>query len=324
MVKRFLANRAMSAKLSYASTGSVHHSVYDRLVFRRVREVLGGRVRLMVTGSAPISPNTINFLKMAFSCPFVEGYGQTETCGASFATSIDDSNPGTTGGPLLHTEYRVESVTEMRYTVDDVDENGNPAPRGEICIRGPQVFKGYYKMPEETAATIDEEGWLHTGDIGVVTSDTRALKLIDRKKNIFKLAQGEYVAIEKVEPAYSECKFVQQIFIYGDSLKSCLVAVVVPDSMYVTGPWAEQNNLSGVSLEELCNNPQLRQDALKDLQQVGRAAGLAGFEIVMNVHLEPVPWTPEDLLTYTHKLKRFDAREKYREILDRLYAELEA
>ena len=106
----------------------------------------------------------------------------------------------------------------MQYTSEDRDANGKLMPRGEICMRGHGVFAGYYKDPEKTKETIDSDGWLHSGDIGQIDPETGALKLIDRQKNIFKLANGEYIASEKIENIYHRAKGVEEIFVYGDSL----------------------------------------------------------------------------------------------------------
>mmetsp|Transcript_19254 Transcript_19254/g.3119 ORF Transcript_19254/g.3119 Transcript_19254/m.3119 type:complete len:122 (+) Transcript_19254:1027-1392(+) len=119
--------------------------LYDRLIFNNIRNILGGRVRYMLTGSAPISTETINFLKAVFCCPVFEAYGQTETCGAAFCTAIDDIASGNVGGPFVTAEFKLVSVPEMKYNVTDTDERGQHAPRGEILIRGPIIFKGYYQ-----------------------------------------------------------------------------------------------------------------------------------------------------------------------------------
>mmetsp|Transcript_19225 Transcript_19225/g.1699 ORF Transcript_19225/g.1699 Transcript_19225/m.1699 type:complete len:142 (+) Transcript_19225:494-919(+) len=141
----------------------------------------------MITGSAPISGEVIDFMRIAMCCPFIEGYGQTESTGASFACDKNDSKTGHVGGPIVALEYKLEDVPEMGCTSEDKDKDtGLPAPRGEICVRGHTIFLGYYKNEEKTKEAIDSEGWLHTGDVGTILPNG-ALKIIDRKKNIFKL-----------------------------------------------------------------------------------------------------------------------------------------
>jgi len=202
-VKKILANRAIVSKEHYLKNGChYNHPVYDRLVFNKTKNAFGGRVKFMMTGSAPISSEVIEFLRIACCCPILEGYGQTESTGASFATAVNDPTSGHVGGPMANVEYKLVDLAEMKYTSDDKDDNGNPMPRGEICIRGPGVFLGYFKDTEKTTEAIDKDGWLHTGDVGQIMSNG-ALKIIDRKKNIFKLAQGEYIAPEKVEGIYT-------------------------------------------------------------------------------------------------------------------------
>lgn len=118
-------------------------------------------------------------------------------------------------------------VPEMRYLTTDRNSQGALEPRGEICIRGPGVFPGYYKDLDKTNEAIDSEGFLRSGDIGSLTQGG-SLKIIDRRKNIFKLSQGEYIAPEKVENIYSRARGVQESFVYGDSLQNFCVAVIVP------------------------------------------------------------------------------------------------
>lgn len=126
------------------------------------------------------------------------------------------------GGPLPCLKIRLRDLPEMEYTSNDT-----PYPRGEICFRGPSIFQGYYKNDEKTKEAI-HDGWLWSGDVGVVLPNG-SIKIIDRAKNIFKLAQGEYIAPEKLENVYIQSPYIQQIFVHGDSLESFLVAIVVPD-----------------------------------------------------------------------------------------------
>merc|ERR550534_3679937 len=197
----------------------------------------------MVTGSAPISPVIMEFLRICASTVVLEGYGQTETAAAVSTTLEEDQvGAGFVGVPLPCSEIALFDVPEMNYTQADVID-GKPVERGEICFRGPNMTAGYWKMPEKTAETIDSEGWLHSGDIGLWLPDG-TLKIIDRKKNIFKLSQGEYVAPEKIENVYVQSKYVAQAFIYGNSLERHLVGILVPDEEVLTAHCAA-NNIPG-------------------------------------------------------------------------------
>lgn len=151
-------------------------------------------MRIMLTGSAPIAADVLNFLKVCFCCPILEGYGMTETMAGSFATKIGDPLSGHVGGPLANTKIRLRDIPEMGYS-----GSANP-PKGEICFKGTSIMTGYFRNPEKTKdAYLD--GWLLSGDVGVINANG-TVKIIDRAKNIFKLSFGEYVAPEKLENVY--------------------------------------------------------------------------------------------------------------------------
>jgi long-chain acyl-CoA synthetase len=152
------------------------------LIFNKVKQRLGGNVRLIITASAPIAENILNFLKVLFCCPIVEAYGQTESCGASFATKVFDNKAGHVGGPTVANEFKLAELPDMGYTSRAAN------PKGEVCLRGPCVFEGYFRNKELTDQVKDAQGWLHTGDVGQL-GPGGALKIIDRIKNIFKLSQ---------------------------------------------------------------------------------------------------------------------------------------
>jgi long-chain acyl-CoA synthetase len=122
--------------------------MYDRLVFNKFKDFLGGRVRFMITGSAPISKDVLNFLKVAFCCPIAEGYGQTESAAPATLTWSSDPLCGHVGAPYPTCELKLVDILDMKYTSDDVDDNGEPMPRGEICYKGYNCFKGYFGQPE--------------------------------------------------------------------------------------------------------------------------------------------------------------------------------
>ncbi|AWP18011.1 Long-chain-fatty-acid--CoA ligase 5 [Scophthalmus maximus] len=209
--KKWLLNFAVERKYAEVKEGIVrNNSIWDKLIFHKVQESLGGRVRVMVTGAAPISPSVLNFLRAALGCQIFEAYGQTEcTAGCTF-TMPGDATSGHVGAPLPCNIVKLVDVEEMNYFAS----NGE----GEVCIKGVNVFKGYLKDPEKTTEALDEDRWLHTGDIGKWLP-SGVLKIIDRKKNIFKLAQGEYIAPEKIENVYVRSGPVAQVFVHGDSLQ---------------------------------------------------------------------------------------------------------
>ncbi|GBF98979.1 hypothetical protein Rsub_11565 [Raphidocelis subcapitata] len=296
-------------------TGGRWAPLWDALVFSKVRAKLGGEVKLMTSGASPLSPEVLQFLRVVFGATVIEGYGMTEASCTITIMRDDDSSIGHVGAPLPSCEVKLADVPEMGYTRAD-----SPHPRGEVCVRGPIVFQGYYKDDAQTREVIDADGWLHTGDIGAWLPGGR-LRIIDRKKNIFKLAQGEYVAPEKIENVYARSPFLLQSFVYGDPLRPQLVAVVVPDPEHLL-PWARDRGLKG-DVAALCREPAVAAAVQKSMDEQARAASLRGFERARAVALAAEPFTIENgLLTPTFKLKRPQARDAYRVLIDDLYRRL--
>lgn len=163
----------------------------------------------------------------------MEGYGLTEVSGGASVTFPEDPVAGHVGGPLRCVKWRTKDVPEMNYFSTD-----KPYPRGELCMQGNTIFSGYYKRPDKTAEAF-EDGWFLTGDVCQVYPNG-SVKIIDRSKNIFKLSQGEYIAPEKIENIFALSPYVAQTMLYGDSLKNCCVAIIVPE-MGKVKKWAEAN-----------------------------------------------------------------------------------
>jgi long-chain acyl-CoA synthetase len=221
--KAWLIKTAKKSKTdALRSSAKTTNGCWDALVFKKAKAFLGGKVRYMITASAPIDKAVLEFLKVAFCCPVVEGYGLTETSGGSSFTKIEDPVLGHVGGPTAAVKWRLKDIPEMSYMSTD-----QPYPRGEICMQGPTIFPGYYMRPDKTEEAF-EDGWFKTGDVAQLYPNG-TVKIIDRSKNIFKLSQGEYIAPEKIENIFALCAYVGQTMIYGDSLRSCCVAIIVPN-----------------------------------------------------------------------------------------------
>ncbi|KAL4444107.1 hypothetical protein ABPG75_011844 [Micractinium tetrahymenae] len=300
-------NAAYNYKLFLLKRGlpfGVAGALVDQTVFGKVKQALGGRVRFIVSGGAPLAPHVEDFCNVCMA-PLLQGYGLTETTAASFVMLPTPKMSYTVGPPLAATEFRLESVPELKYEATD------SPPKGEICIRGPMVFAGYYKDPEKTKGEFDAEGFFHTGDIGTIDSQG-CLKIVDRKKNIFKLAQGEYIAVEFLEQQYSSSELVEQIWVYGSSLESSLVAVVVPKKAFTD----QHPDLA---------SPDAKKAMLQELQSVQKGKRLKGFEAIRGVHLTNEPFSIEnDLMTPSMKLKRPQLQQRFQKEIDALYKELRA
>jgi long-chain acyl-CoA synthetase len=318
-VKGFLYNWGYNRKLDALNAGHAFDKAspfFDAIMFKKIKEKLGGRVRLIVSGGAPLSRHVEDFLRVTMCCVVVQGYGLTETCAAScIATPQIPSQVGTVGPPQPCISVRLEAVPDM-----ECDPMANP-PRGELCIKGPSVFSGYYKDEAKTREVLDSDGWFHTGDIAEITPEG-AIKIVDRKKSIFKLAQGEYVAVEKIEGCCKKNPFVEQIWVYGNSFESCLVAIVVPKENHVH-EWAKHHGHKTASFKEMCEAADLTQAILKSLTTTAREEKLKGFEIPKAVFVESEQFSVEnDLLTPTFKSKRPQLQKKYQSIIDDMYAKL--
>ncbi|CAI5991270.1 unnamed protein product, partial [Closterium sp. NIES-65] len=294
--------------------------IFDFLVFSKIKARLGGNVRIICSGAAPLAPHVEEFLKIAMCCPVVQGYGLTETNTSGFISYADRiEQAGTVGPPMPTLETRLESIPEMNYDAIGAKLEGESGeavhpPRGEVCIRGPILFSGYYKREDLTKEAVDAEGWFHTGDIGEWQADG-SMKIIDRKKNIFKLAQGEYVAVENLENVFGNCTAIDMVWVYGNSFEAVLVAVVVPNKPTLL-EWAKGAGVEG-DYAALCATEEAKKFILGQLTETGKKGKLKGFEMVKAVHLESQPFDMErDLLTPTFKKKRPQLLKYYQAQID--------
>lgn len=287
----------------------------NALLFKKVKKILGGRVRMMLSGGAPLSAATQRFMNVCFCCPVGQGYGLTETCGAGTITEVADISTGRVGAPLICCEIKLRDWAEGGYTSQD-----KPNPRGEILIGGPNVTMGYYRNESNTQDFfVDEKGqrWFCTGDVGEIYPDG-CLQIVDRKKDLVKLQAGEYVSLGKVESALKNCLLIDNICAYANSEQNYVISFVVPNQKKLT-ELAKQRGIE-LTWEEICTHPDMEREVLKEIKEVAANIKLQRFEIPMKVHLSPEPWTPETgLVTDAFKLKRKELKNHYLHHIERMY-----
>lgn len=277
------------------------HFLYDRIWARKVSAALGlDRAKTMISGSAPIDPGLQQFLRVVFANNFFQGYGLTETYAIGTAQLEGDMSAGNCGAVATATELCLLDVADMDYLSTD-----KPNPRGELLIRGPTVFKEYFKNEEETKKAFTEDGWFKTGDICEIDEMGR-FKIIDRRKNVLKLQQGEYISPERIENVYlGNLPFLGQAYVHGDSTQSNVVAIfgIQPD---LFAPWVEKvlgkkmNPTDLPALEAAAGEKKVQKAALRELAKVGKKAKFNSYENVKSVRLLLDPFSIEnELLTPT-------------------------
>ncbi len=271
------------------------HAIASRLVFSKWREGVGGSLRFFVSGGAPLSKK----LSQAFwaaGIPILQGYGMTEAC-VTCANRPDDNKVGSIGTPF-------EGV-EMKIAESD----------GEILVRGPNVMRGYYQNDEETAKAIDEEGWYHTGDVGYKDKDGHYF-ITDRKKDLFKLSNGKYVAPQQVESLLKQSPLVAQAVAVGSGRKQ-VGALVVPDWDTLKQTLQEEGIEAEGSREELCENPYVVKRVQRDAGEFTRE--MNDYERVKRVYLLPREFSiDKGEMTPTLKIKRSVIDEKYEEAINEI------
>ncbi|MFJ4961160.1 Long-chain-fatty-acid--CoA ligase FadD15 [Streptomyces sp. ADI96-02] len=273
------------------------HKVADALVFAKIREAFGGRLRACVSGSAALAPD-IGYFFAGAGIHILEGYGLTETSAASFVNPGEAYRTGTVGKPLPGTEVRI-------------------AEDGEILLRGPGVMQGYHHLPEKTDEVLESDGWFHTGDIGELSADGY-LRITDRKKDLIKTSGGKYVAPAEVEGRFKAiCPFVSNILVHGADRNFC-TALIALDGPTILG-WAAENGLEGKSYEDVVAAPQtvaMVEDYVTRLNE-----GLQRWQTIKKFRLLPRDLDVEHgELTPSLKLKRPVVEREYGGLIDEMYA----
>ncbi|HKY60277.1 MAG TPA: long-chain fatty acid--CoA ligase [Gemmatimonadota bacterium] len=272
------------------------HRLADRLVYAKLRERMGGRVRFFVSGGAPLAPVIAKFFYAA-GLPILEGYGLTETSPVIAVNTFEKMRFGTVGPPIDNVEVRIEAD-------------------GEIMVRGPNVMQGYYNLPQKTAEVINEEGWFRTGDIGVL--EDGFLTITDRKRDLIKTSGGKFIAPQPLENELKTSRYVSQAVVVGNRRKYASV-LIVPNfdnlRAFARDAGLDPDDVEGLFRAEPVQD--LYQGILEELNQ-----GLASYETLKKLRLVPEEFTIEaGELTPTLKVKRRVIEEKYAELIDTMYEE---
>ena len=275
----------------------IQRSLADKLVYSKWREALGGNIEVIISGGASLQER----LARVFNCariPIMEGYGLTET------------------SPVIavnHAEYPLMKFGTVGPVLDNVEVK--IAEDGEILMKGPSLMMGYYKDQEMTDQAIDKDGWFHTGDIGVLL-EHNILKITDRKKEIFKLSTGKYVAPQIVENRFKESSFIEQIMVVGEGEK--YAAAIICPAFHFLHIWCNRYGIKYRDNKDLIQNPKVIERYQQEVDKINKTLGqhrqVKKFELTCN------EWTPETgELSPTLKVKRKFLKEKYRIKFDRLY-----
>ena len=276
------------------------YEIASWLVFAKWRAGMGGRIRLFVSGGAAL-PEELGYVFMGAGLPIVQGYGLTETSPVITAGNPEDNRVGTVGLPIRHVEVRI-------------------AADGEIEVRGPNVMRGYYNKPTETRAVFTDDGWFKTGDIGELDAEG-FLRITDRKKELFKTSGGKYIAPQHIEGRIKQSRFVNQVVLIGNGRKFP-AALIVPNFAQLRA-YAQFKGINAREPAELCADERILD--LMQRQVDAQCADLSKYERVKRIALLERELTIEGgELTPTLKVKRRVIDEKYRAVIDQLYAEAEA
>lgn len=277
------------------------HMLYDRIWTPKVLAAVGlDRAHSMVSGSAQLDPDVQEFLRAAFGNDFVQGWGMTETYAVGTVQHKYDYSTGNIGAPNPFVELCLESAPDLEYNVTD-----KPNPRGELLVRGPVIFREYFKNAEETAKTKDADGWFHTGDICEIDKMGR-FKIVDRKKNVLKLSHGEYISPERIENVFlGSSSLIQMAYVHGDPKESSLVGVFGIDPVQFA-PYVSKILKRNVSAEDTqalkaaANEGPVRKAFLKILEGIARGHKFNSYERVRNCYMDIEPFSVDnELLTPT-------------------------
>ncbi|XP_074602175.1 long-chain-fatty-acid--CoA ligase 4-like [Brevipalpus obovatus] len=290
----------------------------DRFIFSAAQNAFGGRLRLVIVGGGPLLEDTQAFIALVLNIKLFQGYGSTECCGTALLSDIHDRSFGQCGAPLIGTTIRLVEWKEGGYSPND-----KPNPRGEVYVGGATVAQGYFKDPEEDKKSFftDEDGktrYWASGDIGELYPNG-TIRIIDRRKDLIKIFNGEYISLAKVENVLKSCSLVDNICVYASFAKPYLIALVTPNKINF-GKLVESLKKQEKSFADQCQDSQITEAFLNDLRNNGEVKGLASYEIPKRILICSQEWNPDNgLVTVSLKIRRHKILEHYAREIEMLY-----
>lgn len=317
-VAKRLAYKALETKReNFKKYGIIHHVVYDLLVFNKVKKMFGTDLKCILCASAPMPKELADDIKVMIGVPIVEGWGMTELTGSAFASNYNDLTNMTAGGVIRTSLMKLVDLPELEYTQNTMI-NGVRCPSGEICIKGPATCIGYYKNPEETNRVFDSEGYIHTGDVGTIFPHYgNGIRIVDRVKEIFKLSQGEYIIPNKLEAVYNKSKYINQILIYGNSMKNNIIGIITLNKKEA----AEFLGLGkDADIIEMSKSSKLEEEIKNDLEKLANEAQFNSLEKVKYFIISPEDFSIDNgCMTPNLKMVRKKIEAKFKKEIDSLY-----
>ncbi|KAK7194836.1 long-chain-fatty-acid-CoA ligase [Novymonas esmeraldas] len=311
-LERCIFDHAFASRARYMRLG-MQTPFWDRVVFAPLREMLGGRVRSMFGGGSPVSSATQHFMNTVIG-GFIQGYGLTETIGNGAKQLVCDLEPACIGQLEMACELKLVDTPDYKHT--DL-----PEPRGEVCLRGPSVFKGYYKKEELTKAAIDEDGWFHTGDVGSI-ADRGRLRIVSRIKSLAKNAAGENIAMENLESLYAQVSLCVPngvcVMVHPGRTYICAIASTTESKAMV---FAQEHHIAG-EWPTILKNPEFQRAATEAFRELATTAGRGKQEIVRHVQLVDDHWTTRNgIMSAANKPHRRAIYRRYKAEIEEMFAE---
>ncbi|KAJ3253152.1 long-chain fatty acid-CoA ligase [Boothiomyces macroporosus] len=307
-VQQMVFNMAYALKKYLINLG-LPHSFMDKIVFKKISDNTGGRLKFAVSGGAPMAAETHEFLTVTL-CTLLQGYGMTESCGLIAVQNASDKGMfGVCGSPSPASEIKLVACNNY-----DPNPKDGRLPQGELWVRGANIMRGYYKQDKLTEEALTKDGWLMTGDIAEWRPDG-SLAIIDRKKNLVKLAHGEYVALEKLESQYKTSKYFMNMCIHADPFQSYIIALIVPNEKELL---SLKNDLGLGNVEH--NHEKVLKEIQEDLLNICKTYGLKSAEILRTFKFVDDEWTPDNgFLTAAQKIKRKEILAHYKQEVEEMY-----